>query len=528
MAENGMSRSLAGGHNPWLIAITVSIATFMEVLDTAIANVSLRHIAGDLSAGIDESTWVLTSYLVANAVVLPISGWLGNVMGRKRFYMMCVALFTASSLMCGLAPSLGLLIFFRVLQGVGGGGLAPSEQSILADTFRPEQRGMAFALYGVAVVFAPAIGPTLGGWITDNYSWHWIFLINVPVGIGSLILTYFLLVEPAVETRERRERNRHGIHVDFVGFGLVAIGLGFLQVVLDKGQREDWFGSSFIVWFTAIAVIALITLVIWELNQDQPVVELRLFGNRSFAFSNVLMFALGFILFGTTQLLPQMVQSLYGYTATLAGLVITPGAFAVILMMPAVGYLVNKVQPRWLVGTGMFVEFIAMWHMSHLSAEAAFGDLMWARIYQAAGIAFLFVPITTASYAGIPANQSNQASAMINLMRNLGGSFGISIAQTWLARRQQFHQTRLVSHLTATSPQHAQWLAHAAETLRHGGASTGAAMKGATAILNKTMAQQAEMLSYVDIFRLMAWCALAAMPLVMFLRKVQPGKAQMH
>ncbi|HZZ41495.1 MAG TPA: DHA2 family efflux MFS transporter permease subunit [Tepidisphaeraceae bacterium] len=528
MANNGMSRSLAGGHNPWLIAIVVSIATFMEVLDTAIANVSLRHIAGDLSAGIDESTWVLTSYLVANAIVLPISGWLGNVMGRKRFYMLCVGLFSVSSLMCGLAPSLGWLIFFRVLQGMGGGGLAPSEQSILADSFRPEQRGMAFALYGVAVVFAPAIGPTLGGWITDNYSWHWIFLINVPVGIVSLLLTYFLLVEPETEKKDRAERKKKGFRVDVVGFGLVAVGLGCMQVVLDKGQRDDWFGSNFIIVFTVVSVAALIALVVWELSRPDPIVDLRLYGIRSFASANVLMFALGFILFGTTQLLPQMVQSLFGYTAAQAGEVITPGGFAVILMMPAVGFMVNKVQPRYLIGTGMLIEFFAMWHMSHLSMEAAYSDLMWARIYQAAGIAFLFVPITTASYAGVPGNKSNEASALINLMRNLGGSFGISLGQTWLARRQQFHQTRLVSHLTPTNPTYQQWLAHTEQAVRQGGTSAANAMKTAAAQLGKIVGQQAEMLSYIDVFRLLAWCALGALPLVLLLKKVEPGKGQMH
>jgi len=528
MAEDGTSRSLAGGHNPWLVALVVSIATFMEVLDTSIANVSLRHIAGSLSAGIDESTWVLTSYLVANAVVLPISGWLGNVMGRKRFYMVCVAVFAGSSLMCGLAPSLGWLIVFRVLQGVGGGGLAPSEQSILADTFPPRQRGMAFALYGIAVVFAPAIGPTLGGWITDNYSWHWIFLINVPVGIGSLALTYFLLVEPEVEKRERAERKRRGLRVDYVGFGLVALGLGSLQVVLDKGQREDWFESSWIMLTTAAALVALTALVAWELSRRDPIVDVGLLGRRSFASSCVLMFAVGFILFGTTQLLPQMVQVLFGYTATEAGLVITPGGFAVMLLMPAVGFLVNKAQPRYLIGFGMLVEFVAMWHMSRLNTAASYSDLMWARVYQASGIAFLFVPITTASYAGIPADKTNHASALINLMRNLGGSFGISLAQTWLARRQQFHQARLVSHLTPTSPAFHRWLAHAAGVMRHGGASAAGGMKAAVAQLAGVLGQQTQMLSYLDVFRLLAWCSLGSVPLVFLLKKVKPGQAQVH
>jgi DHA2 family multidrug resistance protein len=521
-------RSLAAHHNPWLIAVVVSIATFMEVLDTSIANVSLTHIAGNLSAGIDESTWVLTSYLVANAVVLPISGWLANIFGRKRFYMLCVALFTGSSLLCGLAPSLSWLIVFRILQGLGGGGLAPSEQSILADTFKPSQRGLAFALYGIAVVFAPAIGPTLGGYITDNYSWHWIFLINVPVGIASLVLSYVLLVEPAVETKERRERMRRGFPVDYVGFGLVAIGLACMQVVLDRGEREDWFDSRFILAFTVVSTFALTALVFWELNHDHPIVNLRLFKIRSFASANVLMFALGFILFGTTQLLPQMVQTLFGYTATQAGLVITPGGFAVILLMPIVGILTGKVQPRYLVAMGMIMVGVSMWHMSHLSLEASYRDLMWARIYQASGIAFLFVPITTASYAGVPPNESNQASALINLMRNLGGSFGISLAQTWLAQRSQFHQARAVSQLLPTSPAYQHGMEQLAATFRSLGVPTQQASSLAMSRLNDILQQQVQMMSYIDVFRIMAWCGFAAVPLVFLLKPTKGGAAHAH
>ncbi len=328
------------GVNPWFIALTVSIATFMEVLDTSIANVSLVHIAGGLSAGLDESTWVLTSYLVSNAIILPVSGFFATYIGRKRFYMTCVAVFTISSLLCGLAPSLTWLIIFRVLQGLGGGGLQPSEQAILADTFEPRQRGMAFALYGVAVVVAPAIGPTLGGWITDNYSWRWIFFINVPVGALSLFLTSQLVYDTDSAKREQRDFIRRGARIDYMGFGLVAIGLGFLQIVLDKGQEDDWFGSTFILTLVIVAVLALVLFVIRELTTDEPVVDLRLLGRANFGISNIVMFALGFILFGTTQLLPQFVQSLLGYDATQAGLVISPGGVGVFLLMPVVGFLV--------------------------------------------------------------------------------------------------------------------------------------------------------------------------------------------
>src|SRR5580658_8663908 len=308
--------------NPWLIAVVVSIATFMEVLDTSIANVSLQHIAGSMSASQDESTWVLTSYLVSNAIVLPISGWLATVIGRKRFYMMCVAMFTASSLLCGFAPSLGWLIVFRIIQGIGGGGLQPSEQAILADTFTPKQRGQAFAVYGIAVVVAPAIGPTLGGWITDNFSWRWIFFINVPVGIISLMLVSHLLKESAASIAQTRAIRSRGFKVDYIGFSFVALGLGSLQVVLDKGQEDDWLSSNFILFFTIVATIGIIGAILWEFHTEDPIVDLPLLKRFNFAFTNIMMFSIGFILFGTTQLLPQYTQSLLGYTATQAGLVI--------------------------------------------------------------------------------------------------------------------------------------------------------------------------------------------------------------
>ena len=527
-SHSALPRSMAGDNNIWLVAIVVSIATFMEVLDTSIANVSLRYIAGDLAVSIDESTWVLTSYLVSNAIVLPISGWLASVFGRKRFYMACVAIFTLSSLACGFAPSLPWLVVFRILQGIGGGGLAPSEQSILADTFTPKQRGVAFAIYGIAVVFAPAVGPTLGGWITDNYSWHWIFLINVPVGILSLCLSHVMLVEPKAETQERRRRIRKGLNIDYVGFGLVAVGLGCLQVVLDRGERNDWFESSFIVWFSIISGVSIVALIVWELVHPHPIVNLKLFGQRTFASSSVLMFALGFILFGTTQLLPQMTQDLFGYNATLAGLVITPGGFVVMCMMPFVGFLVGHWQPRYLVAIGMLIEGLAMWHLSTLELGASYHTLAMARIYQAAGLAFLFVPITNASYVGLKPNQTNEASALINLMRNLGGSFGISIAQALILQRAQFHQSRLVENITPTDPQYHQTLNRIAEGLVHRGAPPAAAIRAAVQQIGEIVMRQAQILSYLEVFRLMAYFAFAALPLVFLLKRAKPGQAAMH
>jgi DHA2 family multidrug resistance protein len=511
------SLSLAGRHNPWLVAVVVSMATFMEVLDTSIANVSLRYIAGSLAASLDESTWVLTSYLVANAIILPISGWLATVIGRKRFYMGCVALFTVSSVLCGFAPSLTWLIIFRVLQGLGGGGLAPSEQSILADSFPPAKRGMAFALYGVAVVVAPAVGPTLGGWITDNYSWHWIFFINLPVGLLSLALSYWVLVEPPAEAQHRRKLLARGLRVDYVGFGLVAVGLGALQIVLDKGQRDDWFGSNFIVSLSAISVVALVTLVVWELNRPEPIVDLPLLKNRSFAASFLLMFAMGFVLFGTTQLLPQMVQDVLGYTATEAGLVITPGGFAVMAVMPIVGLLLKKVQARNLVAFGLIVEAVSLFNYSGLNSLVAYGNVAWGRVVQAAGIAFLFVPISTVAYLNLPPGKNNSASALVNLARNLGGSFGISFGTTMLARRAQFHQTRLVSHLTPYDAAYRQ------ATERLAGLAPGSPRTGLAA-LYYSVQQQAVIMSYLDIYYLLAWICLALVPLVFLLGKTKPGR----
>src|SRR4051794_29184843 len=517
--------------NPWLIAVVVSMATFMEVLDTSIANVSLRHIAGSLAAGLDESTWVLTSYLVSNAIILPVSGYLSTLFGRKRFYIACVAVFTVSSLLCGLAPSLGWLIVFRVLQGAGGGGLAPSEQAILADTFPPAKRGMAFAVYGIAVVVAPAVGPTLGGWITDHYSWRWIFFINVPVGVISCFLSYTLVPESASEKKERREFFARGAKVDYLGFGLIAVGLGALQIVLDKGQEEDWFGSSFITIFTIVAGVCLVLCVIRELTVDEPVVDLPLLKNRNFLVSNLLMFALGFILFGTTQLIPQFVQELLGYTATDAGLVISPGGFVVMAMMPLVGFLVSRTQPKWLILFGFLMTAASLWHMTGFNTQISYAHAAWARVFQAAGIAFLFVPINTISYAGLPPGKSNNASALLNLFRNLGGSVGISMANTMIARRSQLHQSRLVEHINPFNPAYRRAAEHLGTMFSTRGMAGGTAAgpegsRGAAAVFYRMVGRQAAMLSYIDVFWFMCVSSLVVCGLVLLLRRVKPGEAR--
>src|SRR5246500_4870947 len=386
------------GHNLWLIALTVTIATFMEVLDTSVANVALPHIAGGLAASQDESSWVLTSYLVSNAIVLPLSGWLSSIFGRKRFYMSCVVLFTLSSFLCGIAPSLPLLIVFRVLQGVGGGGLQPSEQAILADTFPPAKRGMAFAIYGVAVVTAPAIGPPLGGLITDNFSWRWIFFINIPVGILSLLLTSRLIQDPPYFRRRKIKET----HIDYIGLGAVALGLGTLQVVLDKGQRDGWFESHFILGLTVIATVSLIFLIFWEWHSKDPIIDLHLFRDRTFGISNLLMFMLGFALLGSTLLLPLFMQTMLGYTAQQSGFALMPGGFVIMLLLPLVGFLLSRYTPRWLLLFGLMVLSASLFNMTSFAWEIDFRTAPAARVFQAVGMAFLFVPINTAAYAFLP------------------------------------------------------------------------------------------------------------------------------
>jgi DHA2 family multidrug resistance protein len=432
------------GHNPWVIALTVTLATFMEVLDTSIANVALPHIAGGLSATQEESTWVLTSYLVSNAIILPISGWLSTRIGRKRFYMMCVALFTCSSFLCGIAPTLGSLIFFRVLQGLGGGGLAPSEQSILSDTFEPKKRGMAFAIYGMAVVLAPAVGPTLGGYITDHSSWRWIFFLNVPVGILSLFLTSQIVTDPPW----LKEAKRAKTPVDVVGLVLVALGLGSLEVVLDKGQEDDWFSSPFIILFSVVAAVSLISFVVCELFTAHPVVDLKIFKNRNFAISSLLIFLLGVVLFGTTVLLPKFLQLFMGYSAEDAGMTLSPGALSIILFMPVIGILVSRVQARYLIAFGFAITAFALYQMMHINLQIDFRTAVIWRVYQSAGMAFLFIPINTAAYLGIPREKNNDVSGLLNLARNVGGSVGISFVATAIARHAQQHQDFLVAHAT--------------------------------------------------------------------------------
>ena len=515
--------------NPWIIALTVTLATFMEVLDTSIANVALPHIAGSLGASEDEATWVLTSYLVANAVILPASAYLTTFIGRKRFYMICVVLFGVSSALCGLAPSLPLLIFFRVLQGMGGGGLQPSEQSILADTFAPEKRGQAFALYGFAVVCAPAIGPTLGGWITDNMSWRWCFYINVPVAILSLFLTSRIIEDPPHLKEQVKQNRKKGLNLDYFGFGLLALGFGSLEFVMDKGQENDWFGSHLITLFAVLAVASLVTLFFWEMTQirrnHRPILDLTLFRNRNFAVSFTLMFTLGVVLFATTVMIPQFVQTLLGYTAEQAGLVISPGGLAVMAMMPIVGFLVSRVDPRWMIIFGFSMCSAALFTMLTLDLEVSYSYIAWLRVFQAAGLAFLFIPINTLSYNGIPMTKNNDVSGLTNLARNIGGSLGTAFFVTMLARRTQFHQSRLGSGITPSDAKLQGALDRMGHYLMHGGRAATLAQGKALAQGNLygQLVRQSAMLGYLDVIKILAVIMICLIPLVFLMKRPARG-----
>ena len=520
-ASGGVAQG--GRRNPWLIAVVVSIATFMEVLDTTIANVALRHIAGGLAIGLDESTYVITSYLVANAIVLSISGWLSTVIGRKRFYMMCVATFSVASLLCGLAWNLEALVLFRIIQGLGGGGMATSEQAILADSFPPQKRGQAFAIYGVAVVVAPVIGPTLGGWITDTYSWHWVFLINVPMGMLSLFLVGTLVKEPSGAEEEREKLLSKGLRVDYVGFVLVAIGLGSLEYVLDEGQRNDWFGSNMIIIFAVLSAVSLLALIPWELTREDPIVDLRLLGRRQFGACFLVMLGTGAVLISTTQLLPQLLQTELSYTALLAGLALSPGGVATLVLMPVVGRLVATVQPKYLIMTGAAIVALSMWHLTGINGDITYGYAALSRIFLALGLPFLFLPVTTASYDGVPPDKTKQASALINVARNIGGSMGVALAQTILAQRQQFHQSRLIEHAAPSDLGYQQTIDAVTRYFQAQGSNASDAASQAVAWVGHTLQQQVDFLAYIDVFWILAIIAVLMIPTAAVLRPIDLG-----
>jgi DHA2 family multidrug resistance protein len=506
--------------NPWFIAITVTLATFMELLDTSIANVSLPHIAGGLAVSYDESTWVLTSYLVANAVVLPLSAWLSRVFGRKNYYMACVATFSVTSLLCGFAPSLGLLIFFRVLQGVSGGGLAPVEQAILVDTFPPAKRAGAFALYSMAIVTAPAIGPPLGGWITDHFTWRWVFFINVPIGILSLLLTSRLVSDPPKFVEEVKAARRSGkLKIDYIGIVLIALGFGALEIVLDKGQREDWLESHFIIVFLAVALLSLLFAALWEWRHRDPVVEIKLLKERNFALANIFYFLFGFGLFGSTVLIPQMMQSLFGYSATDAGLVLGPGALVIVVLAPVIVRILPKIGARNLIALGFLIIALAMWHFASLDLSTDYRTYAWARALQGLGIAFLFVPVSQLAYSYLPLEKNNKASSLTNLFRNLGGSFGVAFVTTMLERRTQFHHSILAQHLTNSDPEFLRRVDATAQYLTSMGTSGADASQKAYALISAQANQSATMQGFLDCFWLLGLVALIGLVLAFAIKK---------
>ncbi len=521
MASQVSHHNWKPSHNPWVVAFTVTLATFMEVLDSSIANVSLPHIAGSLGATYDESTWVLTSYLVSSAIILPVSGWLSTVIGRKRFYMTCVALFTICSVFCGLSTSLPMLIVARVLQGCGGGGLQPSEQAILADTFSVEKRGMAFSMYGMAVVVAPAIGPTLGGWITDNFSWHWIFFINLPVGLISLFLTQRFVEDPPWLEEERNS----GIRIDYIGLALIVLGVACFQIVLDKGQEEDWFGSPLITTMFSIGVPVLVAFFLWEWYNEDPIVDVRLLKNRNFGTAVFFSFILGIVLFGSTVLIPEFLQTSLGYTAERAGMALSPGGFALMLMMPIAGRLTGtKIDPRLLVAGGFLGMGITLHLMTAIYPGIDFRTIVFLRVIQVLPMAFIFIPISTLNYIGVPREKNNQVSGLSNFARNLGGSIGTSLLTTFIARQNQTHQRTLAAHTSYGDPNFTQFLNGLKAMFLAQGYDAVTAAEKALAMAYQSVNAQAAALSFKNSFWVMSLIVLLLTPFPFLMRRPAMGQ----
>jgi MFS transporter, DHA2 family, multidrug resistance protein len=509
--------------NPWVISMTVMLATFMEVLDTSVANVALPHIAGGLAVDVQESTWVLTSYLVSNAIVLPMTGWLASLFGRKNVFLTCVGLFVLSSFLCGIAPSLGLLIVFRIFQGIGGGALQPISQAILLESFPPQKRGIAMGVFGMGVVVAPIVGPTLGGWLSDNFSWRWIFFINVPIGLLSVFLTSLLIHDPPYLVRRRLGE----VKIDYVGLGLISLGLGCLQIMLDKGQTEDWFSSRLIIVTGTAAFVSLAVLIVWELVYGSPIVDLRLLKDRNFATGVLTMFVLGFVLYGSILLLPVFLQQLLGYTATLAGMVLSPGGFLTLFMMPLVGMLVARIQARSLIILGLLIVAYSMFYMAGFTLEIDFWIGVIARAIQGAGLAFLFVPINAAAFYFVPKERTGHGTAIINLIRNVGGSCGIAFVTTLLARRMQSNQSLLVHHLTPLNPVYERAVSGIQSALIHRGVAPSQVPHWAQGVIQGQLARQSAMLAYADVFQLLGIISLAVIPFMFLLKKIKQGAGAM-
>ena len=518
MSSDALTRPIAGSVlsrpavNPWVIAMSVTLATFMEVLDSSIANVALPHIAGNLGATMEEATWVLTSYLVSSAVVLPMSGWLSDLMGRKRFYMLCVLLFTGSSMLCGLSTSLPMLVICRVLQGAGGGGLQPTEQAILADTFRPEQRNMGFAIYGMAILVAPTIGPTLGGWLTDTFSWHWIFFINLPVGIISLLLTQRVIEDPPHVIRRGIEVRRG--RVDSIGIATIVLGVGFIQYALDKGQELDWLASP-AIRTTLFAGIALLVVMVWrEWTVHDPIIKLQLLRKRNFAASVLFNFVLGVAMNGSFILIPQFLQTQMGYSAELTGMALSPGGLVLALLMPIAGIAATKFDQRKVIAFGFFCTSVTMLAMTQVNALIDFQTMVWLRIVQIIGIPFIFIPISTLAYVGIAREENNQISGITNFVRNIGGAVGVSFLMTFMARHRAASRTELVSHLTNGSIFFRRYFA----MLSHGGQDP-ASTHRALAQLQTVVDGQANILAFLNVFFVMGMVVAALVPLPFLMKR---------
>jgi MFS transporter, DHA2 family, multidrug resistance protein len=518
----GLGRGSAAA-NPWAIAVLVALATFMEVLDTTIANVALRYIAGGLGVSEDEASWVVTTYLVANAVSLTVSAFLAKTLGRNRFFLICLALFTASSVLCGIAWNLQLLLLVRIMQGLGGGGMVPVATSILVDTFPREKRGQAFAVFGVAVVVAPVIGPTLGGWLSDNVSWHWCFLINGPVGVITIALIALIVRDSEAAIAEQRKWRQQGVRFDLVGFALVATFLGSLEIVLDRGLEDDWFGSSFITTVAIVCASAFVLMIPWEMTQRNPAIDIRMVATRQFGACFLMMLATGAILLSTTQFLPELVQEDFGYTATWAGVLISPGGMVTMAMMFVAGRLVGKIQPKYLIAAGAVIIALSMYALTNVCGDLGFWFMARCRMLFGVGFPLIFVSITSASYNGIPPDQTGQASALINAARNTGGSIGISLISNVLWRREQFHQTRLVDQALPSSVQYQDTLHQMTNYFAAQGSPLIEAQQQTIAWVGQQVQLQASFLAYMDVFWVLTLLALAAVPLALSLRKVKLG-----
>ena len=495
--------------NPWIVAIAVMFSTFMEVLDTTVVNVSLEHIAGDLSATIDEATWALTSYLVANAIVLPITGWLASYFGRKRLLMMSIVGFTAASFMCGFAPTLGFLVICRIIQGAAGGCLQPLSQAILLEAFPPDQRGKAMGFWGLGIVVAPVLGPVLGGWLTDSYSWRWVFYINIPVGIASLIMTQLYVFDPAYLKRARTR-------IDYWGIGFLAIWVGALQIALDKGQQDDWFGSHFIVTLIVVTIVFFVVFLIREFMAEHPVVDLRVFKQRTYSAGVVLMTVVGFVLYGSLVLLPVWIQTLLGYPALQAGLALAPRGMGSMLGMPLIGVLMPRADPRRFLACGLVIGAATLWQFSTLSLDTGYWNLFWPQFIQGFSLALLFVPLTTITMSPISREKMGNATSIFNLTRNMGGSIGIAMVQTVQSRYIQKHMNYLASHITPFDPQATQRLDMLTAQMGR---------PRALATIYGMVQAQAAMLSFIYVFRLLALMFLAMVPLLLIMKRPQRGAA---